>query len=464
MYIRREIESTIDAMLTQGKVVLITGARQIGKTTVLKEHLGGSFSYVSMENPRDYLLAKQDAVLFFDSHELPLIVDEVQRVPELFSPVKWIVDQSDQKGRIVLTGSQTYRLMKGVSESLAGRMRIIEMPPLSLRELIGSASSPHPYVPTRITEPKHVKGLDIWSVIHRGSMPELQDSSVDWDSFYSDYVSAYLERDVRDLINVQDEAKFYSFMVACAARSGQLLNATDIGNAIDVDHKTVKAWLSVLQASNIVRVIQPFRPNVDKHLSKTSKIFFMDTGLVCHLTRWTTPEQLRNGAVAGHVFEGCLQDLGFGHGDACGDLVGDFLTPGVSTDIQLQGVVHTLGLNEFDGEQVGSAEGVFVTVEFGGERPGAQGFEGVIAHVAMAHGQGGAFGEEFTQAVRGVADGHSVFGDSGALDGEARPLGPLSGGRGLGGLGGFICVCGLGLQCEGACCGGSGGTLQEESS
>ncbi len=303
MYIRREIESTIDAMLTQGKVVLITGARQVGKTTVLKEHLGGSFSYVSMENPRDYLLAKQDAVLFFDSHELPLIVDEVQRVPELFSPVKWIVDQSDQKGRIVLTGSQTYRLMKDVSESLAGRIRIIEMPPLSLRELIGSASSPHPYVPTQITEPKHVKGLAIWSVIHRGSMPELQDSSVDWDSFYSDYVSAYLERDVRDLINVQDEAKFYSFMVACAARSGQLLNATDIGNAIDVDHKTVKAWLSVLQASNIVRVIQPFRPNVDKHLSKTSKIFFMDTGLVCHLTRWTTPEQLRNGAVAGHVFE-----------------------------------------------------------------------------------------------------------------------------------------------------------------
>lgn len=303
MYIRREIESTIDAMLTQGKVVLITGARQVGKTTVLKEHLGGSFSYVSMENPRDYLLAKQDAVLFFDSHELPLIIDEVQRVPELFSPVKWIVDQSDQRGRIVLTGSQTYRLMKGVSESLAGRIRIIEMPPLSLRELIGSASSPHPYVPTRITEPKHVKGLDIWSVIHRGSMPELQDSSVDWDSFYSDYVSAYLERDVRDLINVRDEAKFYSFMVACAARSGQLLNATDIGNAIDVDHKTVKAWLSVLQASNIVRVIQPFRPNVDKRLSKTSKIFFMDTGLVCHLTRWTTPEQLRNGAVAGHVFE-----------------------------------------------------------------------------------------------------------------------------------------------------------------
>lgn len=256
-----------------------------------------------MENPRDYLLAKQDAVLFFDSHDLPLIIDEVQRVPELFSPVKWVVDQSDQRGRIVLTGSQTYHLMKGVSESLAGRIRILEMPALSLRELIGAADSPHPYVPAQIDKPKHVEGLDIWSIIHRGSMPELQDSSVDWDSFYSGYVAAYLERDVRDLMNVQDEAKFYSFMVACAARSGQLFNATDIGNAVGVDHKTVKAWLSVLQASNIVRVVRPLWPNVDKRLSKTPKIFFMDTGLVCHLTRWTTPDQLRNGAVAGHVFE-----------------------------------------------------------------------------------------------------------------------------------------------------------------
>ena len=303
MYIRREIEATIDAMLTQGKVVLVTGARQVGKTTVLKEHLGDTFSYVSMENPRDYLLAKQDAVLFFDSHDLPLIIDEVQRVPELFSPVKWIVDQSDQRGRIVLTGSQTYHLMKGVSESLAGRIRILEMPSLSLREFIGAADNQHSYVPAQIAKPKRVEDLDIWSIIHRGSMPELLDNSVDWDSFYSDYVSSYLERDVRDLINVKDEAKFYSFMVACAARSGQLFNATDIGNAIDVDHKTVKAWLSVLQASNIVRVIQPFWSNVDKRLTKTPKIFFMDTGLVCHLTRWTTPDQLRNGAVAGHVFE-----------------------------------------------------------------------------------------------------------------------------------------------------------------
>lgn len=303
MYIKREIETTIDSMLKQGKVVLITGARQVGKTTVLRNHLGSSFEYVSMENPRDYQLAKQDAVLFFDSKSLPLIIDEVQRAPELFSTVKWIVDQSDEKGRIVLTGSQTYHLMKGVSESLAGRIRILEMPALSLRELTHNVSDPQPYVPAQIQTSKRNPDADIWSIIHRGSMPELQDESIDWDSFYSDYVAAYLERDVRDLINVKDESKFYNFMVACAARSGQLLNMSDISNAIDVDGKTAKAWLSVLQASNIVRVIEPFWPNVDKRLTKTPKLFFMDTGLVCHLTRWTTPEQLRRGAVAGHVFE-----------------------------------------------------------------------------------------------------------------------------------------------------------------
>lgn len=303
MYIKREIESTIDAMLKQGKVVLVTGARQVGKTTMLRHHLNDAFSYVSMENPRDYLLAKEDAALFFESKTLPLIIDEVQRVPELFSPVKWVVDQSEEKGRIVLTGSQTFHLMKGVSESLAGRIRILEMPGLSLRELSSNSSDPHPYIPKMVDDSANPSSADVWDVIHRGSMPELQDPDIDWDLFYADYVASYLERDVRALVNVKDEAKFYSFMIACAARTGQLLNASDIAKTVDVDHKTIKAWLSVLQASNIVRVIEPFWPNIDKRLTKTPKIFFMDTGLVCHLTRWTTPDQLRNGAAAGHVFE-----------------------------------------------------------------------------------------------------------------------------------------------------------------
>ena len=305
MYIEREIQPTLDAMLCQGKVVLVTGARQVGKTTMLRRHLGDLFAYATMDDARDRALATQDAALFFDSKTLPLIIDEIQRAPELFLPVKLLVDQSSEKGRIILTGSQTYHLMKGVSESLSGRIRTLQMPSLSLREILGNHTSPLAYMPSKIDtlacNPEI--DFDIWKIIHRGSMPELQNQTIDWDLFYSDYVSTYLERDVRELVNVKDETRFYNFMVACAARTGQLFNASEVAAAVDTDHKTAKSWLSVLQASNIVRVVEPFWPNVNKRLTKMPKIFFMDTGLACYLTRWTTPEQLKNGAVAGHMFE-----------------------------------------------------------------------------------------------------------------------------------------------------------------
>ena len=305
MYIEREIQATVDAMLRQGKVVLVTGARQVGKTTMLKRHLGNSFAYSTMDDARDRALAKQDAALFFDSKTLPLIIDEIQRAPELFLSVKLLVDQSNEKGRIVLTGSQTYHLMKGVSESLSGRIRTLQMPGLSLREILGNQTGPRAYKPSMVDATAYAPkaDLDIWEIIHRGSMPELQNPDIDWDLFYSDYVSTYIERDVRELVNVKDETRFYSFMVACAARTGQLFNASEVAAEVGADHKTTKSWLSVLQASNIVRVVEPFWPNIDKRLTKMPKIFFMDTGLACHLTRWTTPEQLRNGAVAGHMFE-----------------------------------------------------------------------------------------------------------------------------------------------------------------
>lgn len=305
MYITREAESIVDALLSQGKVVLVTGARQVGKTTMLREHLGERFNYVTLENPVALAQARSDALLFFDEHQLPLIIDEIQRVPELFSTVKYLVDELPDRGQIVLTGSQTYQLMRGVSESLAGRVRILEMAGLSLREVARESKAPHPYVPERFGGGTcdALSGEELWRHIHRGSMPELQDPAIDWDGFYGDYVRAYLERDVRDLINVRDEAQFYSFLVACAARSGQILNLSDIGETVGVDHKTARAWLSVLQASGVVRLIEPFWPNVEKRLSKRPKLYFMDTGLVCHLTRWTTPEQLRLGAAAGYVFE-----------------------------------------------------------------------------------------------------------------------------------------------------------------
>ena len=304
MYIRREIEVTIQEMLKQFKVVLVTGARQVGKTTVLQSCLKDSFSYVSLENPTEAFSAENDALLFYEAHSLPLIVDEVQRVPSLFQATKFIVDQSSDYGQVILTGSQTYHLMKGVSESLAGRIGILEMPGLSVRELIGDIhAAPTPYVPSAVSSTERPCNFNLWERIQRGFMPELCATDIPWERFWTSYVQAYLERDVRDLINLKNESKFYDFMVAAAARSAQLFNASDIANAIDVDYKTVQSWISILQASGIVRLLRPFWPNIGKSLTKTPKLYFMDTGLVCHLTRWTTPDQLRNGAVAGQVFE-----------------------------------------------------------------------------------------------------------------------------------------------------------------
>lgn len=304
MYISREIESTVKEMLQQFKVVLVTGARQVGKTTMLEKCLNSSFSYVTLENPADRANAKDDALLFFETNSLPLIIDEIQRVPSLFQTTKFIVDQSAKYGQVVLTGSQTYHLMKGVSESLAGRIGILEMSGISLREIAGKTCKHTPYIPSELKkETSSAESFDLWSHIQRGSMPQLCATGVSWDRFWTSYTQTYLERDVRDLVNLKNERKFFDFMVATAARSGQLFNASDIANSIDVDYKTVQSWVSILQASGIIRLLYPFWPNRGKSLAKTPKLYFMDTGLVCHLTRWTTPDQLRKGAVAGQVFE-----------------------------------------------------------------------------------------------------------------------------------------------------------------
>lgn len=306
MLFRREIEQTIDEMLHEFKVVLVTGARQVGKTTVLAEHLHGSYSYVSLEDPAARNQAAEDAVLFFQINTLPLIIDEVQRLPELFQTIKFIVDRSGRKGSIVLASEQAYRHLQGLSESLAGRIGILEMSSLSLRELMHQVSEPAAYVPHYIDAqacPKGPDDLELWKIIQRGSMPVLYADDVSWDRFWSSYVQTYLERDVRSLINLKNERGFYNFMIAAAARSGQLFDATDIANDINVDYKTIQSWSSILQASGIIRIIYPFWPNTGKQLTKTPKMYFMDTGLICHLTRWTTPDQLRLGAVSGHVFE-----------------------------------------------------------------------------------------------------------------------------------------------------------------
>jgi len=305
MYRRREAEATLLSLMGQFKVVLVTGARQVGKTTMLQHVLPEDFRYVTLDDPRAGVLAREDPVLFFDANRLPVAVDEVQRVPELFQQVKFLVDQSPEVGRVVLTGSQAFQLMQGVSESLAGRVAILEMTGMSLRELTGCGGR-GPYVPSEVGDDgrcESPEGLDLWATIHRGSMPRLMDPSVSWDAFYTGYVRTYLERDVRDLITVKDEASFYHFLVACAARTGRLVNHSALARGAGVDTKTAQSWLSVLQASGVVRLLRPFWSNATKRLTKTPKLYFTDTGLACHLLGWSSPETLRRGAMAGHVFE-----------------------------------------------------------------------------------------------------------------------------------------------------------------
>ena len=305
MYRHREAEATLLSLMRQFKVVLVTGARQVGKTTMLQHVLPEDFRYVTLDDPRAGVLAREDPVLFFDANRLPVAVDEVQRVPELFQQVKFLVDQSPEVGCVVLTGSQTFHLMQGVSESLAGRVAILEMTGMSLRELTGCGGR-GPYVPSEVGDDgrcESPENLDLWATIHRGSMPRLMDPSVSWDAFYTGYVRTYLERDVRDLITVKDEASFYHFLVACAARTGRLVNHSDLARDIGVDTKTTQSWLSALQASGVVRLLRPLWSNATKRLTKTPKLYFTDTGLACHLLGWSSPETLRRGAMAGHVFE-----------------------------------------------------------------------------------------------------------------------------------------------------------------
>ena len=305
MYITREIEGALFSRLRQRKVVLVTGARQVGKTTLLQERLPESFAYVTLDDYRARDVASRDPMSFFVTYGYPAAIDEVQLAPELFHQVKYTVDQSDDYGVVILTGSQTYQLMQGVSESLAGRVGILEMSGLSLRELAGSIGG-GPFVPAALsatTRAPRPTGFDLWAHIQRGSMPALQDQALDWDAYYSDYVRTYIERDVRQLINVRDELKFRDFLVACAARTAQLFNATDVASTIGVDVKTAQSWLSALEASGIAKLVRPFWSNPSKRLVKTPKLFFMDTGLVCHLVGWTNPQTAARGAMAGHLFE-----------------------------------------------------------------------------------------------------------------------------------------------------------------
>lgn len=301
-YIRRSIEDIVLKSEKTFKSILVTGARQTGKSTVLQK-LFPEKKYVPVDDPFIEEQAVEQPEMFMMLNPPPVIYDEVQRAPNLF---RYIKIKCDERGMFCLSGSQPLELMEGVSESLSGRIGIIELSGLSMREIKGDSFN-RPFVPTMeyVQErSKSVKPFDnIWEVIHRGGYPELQNPEVDWSVFYSSYIKTYLERDVRSLSAVQNLDDFRKFMIAVAARTGQMINYANIADEVGKDQSTIKRWLSVLEASGIIYLLEPFSSSVLKRAIKTPKVYFRDTGLAAYLTRWLTPETLANGAMSGAFFE-----------------------------------------------------------------------------------------------------------------------------------------------------------------
>lgn len=305
MYIKRAIESTILKTERGFKAVLVTGPRQVGKSTVLR-HLYENRKYITFDDPVLLSETKNEPGLFFRNNKPPIILDEVQYISELFPYIKMECDKTEEKGGFCLTGSQQYHLMRNVSETLAGRVGILELSGLSMREMSGCEFL-KPFIPSQTyieAREKEVHHCDnIWNIIHRGGYPALIDENVDWQTFYSSYVQTYIDRDINELGNVKDKLKFTQFLTAMAARTGQMLNYSNVAEQIEVAVSTVKEWTSLLEASGIIYVMQPYSNSALNRAIKTPKIYFRDTGLVCFLTKYQTAETAMNGAMAGELFE-----------------------------------------------------------------------------------------------------------------------------------------------------------------
>lgn len=313
-YIKRAAEASIQKFSNMFPVLLVTGPRQVGKTTILQKlaqdqkEMGIERKYVTLDDPDVRYLAKKDPALFLQRYSPPVLIDEIQYATELLPYIKMSVDRSRQKGDYWLTGSQAFRLMKNVSESLAGRVCIVNLLGLSDAEIYQTPSEPFStdtdFLMKRISVAKP-RGLnEIYQRIFKGSMPELYaEKTIDWDIYYRSYVDTYLQRDIRDLAQVTDEMQFYNFMTVVAAHTSRPVVYQELASAAGISAPTAKKWLSILVSSHIVALVQPYHNNVLKRVVKMPLLHFLDTGLVAYLLRWGTPEALERGAMSGAIFE-----------------------------------------------------------------------------------------------------------------------------------------------------------------
>lgn len=308
-YIKRNLENVVNQVTKEYPVVLVTGPRQVGKTTMLQKLMEGTQrGYVTLDDLNERALAKSDPELFLQLHKPPVLIDEVQYAPELFSYIKMNVDKNHKPGAFWLTGSQIFKLMRGVQESLAGRVAVLSLTSLSQAEIAGVEMKPFiielEALTARKTGRTEIDARGIFERIYKGSMPAIVSvANSNSQIFYSSYLSTYIERDVKELSDAIDSLKFLRFITAVAARCGQMLNVADIARDADINQTQAKDWLGILETLGIIFYLHPYSNNLLKRLVKTPKLYFYDTGLVCYLTKWSSAETLESGAMNGAILE-----------------------------------------------------------------------------------------------------------------------------------------------------------------
>lgn len=351
-YIKRSLERKFLKMSETFKVVMVTGARQVGKSTMLK-HLAEDTGrvYVSMDDADLRELANNDPKLFFQMYQPPVLIDEVQKAPALFEEIKIICDNSDERGQFWLTGSQSRKLVKQAGDSLAGRICVLKMYSLSAKEVADRADDiPEEYsitslIPRSSTLPKN-NILDVYTRIWEGGMPDMLNMDAEQRrEYWNSYIDAYLMRDAVDDNGIIDTEGFRKFLRACAAFSGRLLNYADLGSAAGVSGTTAKEWLKVLQSMGIVYLLEPFFSNELKRMVKTPKLYFSDTGLCAYLSSWTSRGTLMNGAAAGHFLENyviteMIKNASYGEREMNLNFYRDKNQKEIDLIVEIDGVLH----------------------------------------------------------------------------------------------------------------------------
>ena len=315
MYIKRVIEKTIKKMVNEFPVIVISGARQVGKSTMLQMIKEDNMNYVTLDDLDARNLALSDPKYFLEQYSYPLLIDEIQYAPNLLPYIKMIVDDekfkalknnTEVKSLFWLTGSQQFKVMKDVSESLAGRVGVLNLYSLSNSEIKGYGGL---LFTPKLDELKknenivHCDSKEIFERIYNGGMPSIATGAIERSNYFSSYINTYIERDVKQLLNVGKTIEFYNFMQYIAVRTAQELNYSTIAKEIGVDSKTIKNWISILESSGIIYLLQPFSSNLSNRIIKAPKLYFMDTGLCSYLAKYPNPETLEIGALSGAIFE-----------------------------------------------------------------------------------------------------------------------------------------------------------------